>query len=283
MNQRLELLTPVGRFVWGSLITPITKDAMGNPLTFKTGAKLGQPRSDYKFAIAIPKNGTTHWTQTEWGIKIYAFAQQQFISGELNSPKFAWKIVDGDSTQANDKGRRLCDRPGYAGNWVVTFSRTLAPELVNTKGQQILDLNTVNLGDYIQVFGELVCNKSINPSLIFNHRYVAFIGHGERIVLGKQADEIDWSEEMSTVPQSNFNPALTTQPYPQLNMQTPTVATPVIQPYTQILQTPAPAAPPTPPQPVKRMTPKANGATYEQFIASGWNDQQLIQHGYLEI
>jgi len=29
------------------------------------------------------------------------------------------------------------------------------------------------------------------------------------------------------------------------------------------------------------MTPKAAGCTYEQFIAKGWTDAQLIQQGYM--
>jgi hypothetical protein len=29
------------------------------------------------------------------------------------------------------------------------------------------------------------------------------------------------------------------------------------------------------------MTAKAGGASYEQFIAQGWNDDQLRAHGYL--
>lgn len=28
------------------------------------------------------------------------------------------------------------------------------------------------------------------------------------------------------------------------------------------------------------MTPKARGNTYEEFIATGWNDDQLVEHGY---
>lgn len=28
------------------------------------------------------------------------------------------------------------------------------------------------------------------------------------------------------------------------------------------------------------MTPKARGNTYEEFIAAGWNDDQLVEHGY---
>lgn len=41
---------------------------------------------------------------------------------------------------------------------------------------------------------------------------------------------------------------------------------------------PAPAMPP-----VKRMTAKANGQPYEAFVTAGWKDEQLVEHGYMEI
>jgi hypothetical protein len=31
------------------------------------------------------------------------------------------------------------------------------------------------------------------------------------------------------------------------------------------------------------MTPKANGATYDAFQGQGWNDQQMIEHGYMRM
>lgn len=46
---------------------------------------------------------------------------------------------------------------------------------------------------------------------------------------------------------------------------------------------PAPIAPPPAPPaaPVRTMTPKAAGATYESFISNGWTDALLIEHGYM--
>jgi len=45
-----------------------------------------------------------------------------------------------------------------------------------------------------------------------------------------------------------------------------------------------PAAPVTPPaEPIKVMTAKAAGASYESFIQQGWNDEMMIEHGYLEL
>lgn len=50
---------------------------------------------------------------------------------------------------------------------------------------------------------------------------------------------------------------------------------------------PAPMAAPAPimqqAEPVKVMTEKANGATYEQFISSGWTEAAMIADGYLVV
>ena len=35
--------------------------------------------------------------------------------------------------------------------------------------------------------------------------------------------------------------------------------------------------------PVKTMTAKANGATYEAFIANGWTDDKMVEGGYMEL
>ena len=49
--------------------------------------------------------------------------------------------------------------------------------------------------------------------------------------------------------------------------------------------TPPPPAPPVaaapPPPAVHQMTALAAGQTREQFIAAGWNDDQLIANGYM--
>ena len=42
---------------------------------------------------------------------------------------------------------------------------------------------------------------------------------------------------------------------------------------------PQPAAQPA--QPVKKMTDKAQGLTYEDFWREGWTDELLVQHGYM--
>jgi hypothetical protein len=36
-----------------------------------------------------------------------------------------------------------------------------------------------------------------------------------------------------------------------------------------------------PPPPARQLTEKAQGATYEQLIAAGWDDAKLIQNGLM--
>ena len=59
---------------------------------------------------------------------------------------------------------------------------------------------------------------------------------------------------------------------------TPPAATP---PAVAPPPAPSPAAPPAAPAPVRQMTALAAGATYDQFIAQGWDDAGLIQSGYM--
>jgi hypothetical protein len=57
---------------------------------------------------------------------------------------------------------------------------------------------------------------------------------------------------------------------------------PVGAPFAAPSMPPSPPAPPAPPAaPVRLMTPKAGGVTYEAYIANGWTDALLIEHGMM--
>ena len=62
------------------------------------------------------------------------------------------------------------------------------------------------------------------------------------------------------------------------------VAPPVVPPVVAApapVPTPAPAPVSAPAEPVKTMTEKAAGATYEAFIANSWTDAKMIEAGYM--
>lgn len=275
-----EFTTPVGRIVQGNLYKGNDRDFLGNPLVFKSGSNAGQPRVDYYFALAIPKNGEADWKQTEWGKMIVDEATRAFPNGQPQQPNFNWKIIDGDSTVPDSKGTPPVNKPGFKGCWVMKLNSSFKPTIVNRDGtQQLTEEGLINLGDYIQVRVSVKGNNSpnANPGVLLNHIAVAFIGYGERIVLDSTPDfsKVGFGQAplppgvMDTPPEGNFAQAQVQAP------QQPQAA-PAVPPVPAVLQ------PPTAQQPAKRMTAKAKGATYEQMIAAGWTDELLIQHGYME-
>ena len=118
---------PAGRLVQGSLYEAQTKDASGAPLVHKRGPNAGQPKVTYFFAVAIPKNGSADWKTTDWGRSIVAEVMQA-APQLMQHPKFAWKVIDGDSQVPDEKMRTPASREGYPGNWIVRFSSGYAPK-----------------------------------------------------------------------------------------------------------------------------------------------------------
>lgn len=295
MSNRENLLTPVGRLVQGSLYDGKTTDAENRPLEYKTGPNAGQQRLDFFFSIAIAKGVEQHWSQTTWGALIYQVGKQSFPQGQHASPAFAWKIIDGDSAVPNKNGKKPCDREGFKGHWILNFSSGFAPGIYNADGtQQMLQPNAVNLGDYIQVYGNVSGNESQQqPGIYLNHSMVAFAGYGDRIVVGADPKSVGFGNSplpagVSATPKSQgFNPVppVETTPAPQAPAAAPAAYVPPVTqipvtPHTAILTPPVtPAAPP--PVPVRVMTEKCQGATYEQLIGAGWTDALLVQHGMM--
>lgn len=289
MSNRVELLTPVGRLVQGSLYEPNTTDAENKPLTYRNGPNAGQPRVDYFFALAIPKKNETHWNQTEWGAKIYEVAKAGFPNGAYNSPSFAWKIKDGDSVIPNRNGKRPCDQDGFPGHWVLIFNSAFAPTLYNEDGtKQLTEPKAVNTGDYIQVYGNIADNESQQqPGVFLNHSMVSLQRYGERIFSGADPKSVGFGKDVT------FPMGASTTPLPQGFNPAPPTGTPIpsgqpapVVPYPQIL---TPPIPPTPPVgrtvaslPIRVMTEKAQGLSYEQYIQAGWTDELLIQNGIMQ-
>lgn len=285
MANREELLTPTGRLVQGSLYVPNTKDAEGKILVFKTGDKIGQPRTDFYIAIAVKKTNETHWSQTEWGKKIWAAGHKGFPNGQADSPSFAWKIIDGDSTIPNRRGTIPANCDGFAGCWILKFNGSQAPTLLtldsNNKTKSLLEKDAIKPGDFIQIQGNVSDNESLQqPGVFLNHNMICFRGHGERIILGVDPDSVGFGNDQlpqgaSLQPVGNFTtPSVAIPlPVPIANIAAPAPVTP----YPEIRMPPVPA-----PVQSKVMGPAAQG-TYEQYVTMGWTDAQLIQQGLMSI
>jgi len=288
MTTRINITTPVGRLVGGSVYEPQTTDYLGKPLMSKDKVT---PRVDYTFGVAIPKTvGVTHWSQEAWGAPIWQLATAEFKNGEYQRPDFSSKIIDGDSTIPNKRGKKPCDNEGYKGHWVIWFSGGYAPKIYNADGsQQILEPNAIKRGYYVQVFGNVSDNKpSESAGLYVNHTYVALTAYGEEISSAPDVSAAGFGQGValpagaSNVPAPAFAPAPPPVP-PAANVPPPPPPPPppvAVAPNPAILNAGLPV-PPAPPAPAHQMTALANGATYEQMVELGWTDAALIQNGYM--
>lgn len=162
--------TGVGRFIGGSCYQGQSLDDKGQPKLYKSGAKMGQPRTDYSVGIAIPKTPGKHWAAEPWGAVIWAEGHAAWPQGQAQRKDFAWKIVDGDSTEPNKKMKRPCDQVGYPGHWVVWFGGTNPPPVaVAVSGPPVWnDQPGVCMpGDYIEIRGSVVGNESTETAGVY--------------------------------------------------------------------------------------------------------------------
>lgn len=301
----LELLLPAGRMVWGDFYKGRTTDMDNRPLIYKTGPDAGKPRTSFDFAVAIPKNGTTHWAQTEWGKKIWEFGHAQWPQGQGQRTDFAWKIDDGDSTIPNKKNRKPCDNPGYPGHWVVKLSSSIAPKLykLGPNGAVLYpDVDAIKPGDWIEAYANIASNDTLaNPGIYINHSMVCFRAYDKdgRFVVGPDVSAVGFGAgnlgatatdtpvggTSAFAPQTQSVPGTTIAGAPPI----PTVATINPPAYTPPGLAATPGIPPAPGSvPIVQvpvgpvMLPKANGIPYEQWVAKGWTNDNLRAQGYMQ-
>lgn len=184
----VEVLFPEGRIVAGHPMTGFnpTDSRTKQPKMKKDGmTKVTQ----WNFGVAYPKNGQD-WKTTDWGQKIVQAATdpvEGYTNGEINSPHFSWKVIDGDSTIPNKKGNVPCQQEGYPGNWIVFFSTEFqAPKCFHKDKydpmQQIQNPDEIYKGDHVRVFATARGNKpSETAGVYINPGMVSLERKGERI------------------------------------------------------------------------------------------------------
>lgn len=190
----------VGRLVGGMFDTPRLKDDENKELTYPDGSL----KAEYYIMLAIPKGSETHWNQTEWGAKIWAIGEAGYPGGFVNRHDFSWKITDGDSATPNKKGRKPCDREGYAGHWVVAATRPCPrdrlspPQYVdirtNPKNPVPIPADAIKHGYYVQAAVNVSDNTTAagqpakTPGVYINLDIIALAAYGQPIVFDTQVD-----------------------------------------------------------------------------------------------
>lgn len=210
MANETQFTTPVGRMIGGSLYRGETVDRKtGAPKVYKTGAKKGQPRTDYNIGVAFPKTpGVQHWASEPWLQQVWNAGHAAFPQGDAQRRDFAWKITDGDSQEPNKNMKRPCDQEGYPGHWVIWFSGTMAPKATNSDGSQYLhEQDAIKPGYYVQVFCGVTDNKpSETPGMYWNPYYVALAGFGPEIVGGPDVAQAKFGQGVQLPPGASATP-----------------------------------------------------------------------------
>jgi hypothetical protein len=302
----VEITTPTGRLVMGSLYKPFTTDVEGRPLVVKNGVNAGQPRVQYFFGLAIPKGAEAQWFETEWGKQIVGVGFAAFPQA-AKTPSFAWKVIDGDSAVPNKSGRTPNAQEGNPGHWILRLSSGFAPKVYESKGANSfteMPEGTVKPGYYLQARISATGNDSTQqPGIYLNCNMVCFRGYGPEITFGANPEDAGFGTDAlpagaTTAPAPVALPATPAPapvaslpalpqagvtPMPSILSPTSAVAAPAPTiPAATATPAPAPRAPATAsPSSGRRMTAAANGVSYEAHMAAGWTDAQLIQHGLM--
>ncbi len=193
-NDRIQLVTPIGRLVGGSVSKMFDKDHQGNP----------KKNPNYFFAVAFDKNDPTF--QEILGQLYQAaaagYANNQSVIQNMNAswannfgPGFAWKIDNGDDP-------KFADRVGYAGHWILGFSTTLDFQCVDKQFAHV-DPRMVKLGYYVSVaFNVLINNNTDHTAGIYvNPQCVQLEAYGEEITTGPSAQTLMQNKPQSQLPQ----------------------------------------------------------------------------------
>jgi hypothetical protein len=265
-----DFTTPKGRIVAGHpmIISGKTDSRTAQPKLNKT---TGLQLMETYFALAIPKAGEQHWNQTAWGAQVWNDGATAFPKGEYNAPTFAWKIIDGDSSIPNKKGKVPNQQEGWAGSWVIHFSTSIPVQnykLVGTVLSALTSDKEVKRGDYGRVSVSCKGNGSTeSPGVYLNPTMFCLDDIGVAII-GESAD-----------PSAAFGGTLA-----QAAAFAPAMAQPMVQPPVAMVQPPVAVTPapaflngPAPMVPVAPRMVMFQGQAYDvaTLIAGGWTEAQV--------
>jgi hypothetical protein len=201
---KLDLTSPKGRFVSGSLTELQKTDHSNKPLP--------ENKWHYYFGLAVPKTDPTinNIIQQMFQLGTQVFARTPGIianmqKGLVKGSGFAWKIDDGDlpNTRTGQQNENT------VGCYVLKFSTTFPIVCVNYDNSSI-EREAIKRGDYIDVAFRVKHNGMFDHTAGFfvNPNMVRFRERGKEIAGGPTADQL-------------FGAAA---PAPALGLQTPVAA-----------------------------------------------------------
>jgi len=267
------------------------------------------------------KPGETHFAQTEWGAKLWAIGHTAYpkhaqgrdfswkiIDGDSSEP-------DKNGIAPNQRE----GWPGHWIVKFNNSKIPRLGKIDNGRFVDLLDPNYIRPGYFVEVVAEVKGNgpDSESPGIYVSHQLVCFRFFGEELTYGPDPDSVGFGNSVAPPGASTAPLASTALPGAAPGIPPAPGAAPGIPPAPGAAPgippapgaapgippapgaapgippapgaapgiPPAPGAapgiPPAPAVPVKTMTAKAGAYTYEQYIASGYTDAQLIEQGFM--
>ena len=284
----VQFTSPVGRFVQGSAFDPQLKDQQGNPRVIKTGPNAGQPAPQWFMALAFAKTDpawpTFHALLMNEAATAWPSLFPSGAAGPCVLPTFASKIIDGDGYDTT--GKSNATKEGFAGHWIVRFTSGYAPKVYPAGRYAPADLITtpalLRTGYFVRIAGSVVSNQNpTKPGLYVNIALVELAGHGTEIVQGPDAAAAFAAP--AALPAGASPTPIAAGPLPGGGAAPPPPAAtapppPPAAPYAGYRD----AAPALNAGPLYTMV-AGEVTTREQYLASGWTDDLLVQHGKMTI
>lgn len=184
-EQGTTVTLPVGRIVWGHPSKPRQKIDQDTKQPKRDAA--GNVIMETSFGLAIPI--------AEFQAQVWPVMAAEAAKGYPNGApgKFSWKMTQ--PTEIDPQGKPYSEREGYDGHIVLAVSTTLEPPAVfqwdGARWNQ-MQVDALKCGDYVQAEINFKVNVPTNathkPSLFVNPRQLAFVGYGEEIKGGFNAD-----------------------------------------------------------------------------------------------
>lgn len=256
--------TPIGRLVSGSPSSFRTTNNLGEPLVYKSGANIGEPKKEFSIGVAFSKTqaDVPAFIRELHGYSAKAWPDLWDSDMECSFKDFANKITDGDSTEMNKKQRRPSDNPDWQGCWVVWFTSDREPTCVTAGAAKLIPATEIKTGFYVRVKASTSRNTGDTPGMYMNLEGVELSGYGPEIERRPDPRQAFKDTKAEAIPDG-----MSTVPVVKGEM-------PVADRH------PEPAAPPPPAPPGSGETSDKvvyQGTTYErqQLIARGWTEAQV--------
>lgn len=243
-----------------NLKLPAGRIVGGNPTAFEQAIdyytkqpkldKNGQPLKEHRIDLAINK---AEFMQYVWPqiIQEVAKVYPQFANvnpEQLDMNRFAWKIVNGDSTMCPQGSNVPYNtREGYAGCYVIKIrTNAFAPSIYKFENgaYRKIEAEEIKTGDYVVASVNVTVHKEKDGGIYWNPNAYELVGYGQAIKGTAAADPMKlFGGQAPTLPNgASATPISSAPATAQMPMaQQAPMAQPVAQPAPMAQPMPAPA------------------------------------------